>query len=66
MFSRNGKKLVLSGLSNLDEVSKVFVESEEPKIILGLLPNEWVIMGCCSDGLEHTGQDFQAEMLLIA
>ena len=31
-----------------------------------LLQSEWVIMGCFSDGLEHTGQDFQAEILLIA
>ena len=33
---------------------------------VALLPSEWVIRGCFSDGLEHTGQDFQAEILLIA
>jgi S1-C subfamily serine protease len=33
---------------------------------VALLQSEWVIMGCFSDGLEHTGQDFQAEILLIA
>ena len=31
-----------------------------------LLQSEWVIMSRFSDGLEHTGQDFQAEILLIA
>jgi hypothetical protein len=34
--------------------------------LLALLPNLWVIRGCFSDGLEHTGQNFQAEILLIA
>ncbi len=34
--------------------------------ILALLQSEWVIIDCFSDVLEHTGQDFQAEILLIA
>jgi hypothetical protein len=40
--------------------------STGPISILALLPNEGVIRGCFSDGLEHTGQNFQAEILLIA
>ena len=35
-------------------------------LIKALLPSEWVIRGRFSDGLEHTGQDFQAEILLLA
>ena len=34
--------------------------------ILAQLPSEWVIMDCFSYGLEHTGQDFQAKIRLIA
>jgi hypothetical protein len=30
-----------------------------------LLQSEWVILSRFSDGLEHTGQDFQPEILLI-
>ena len=30
------------------------------------LPSEWVIVGCFSDGLEHTRQDLQTKILLIA
>lgn len=30
------------------------------------LQSEWVILDCFSYGFEHTGQDFQAKILLIA
>jgi hypothetical protein len=35
-------------------------------LFLALLPSEWGMMGRFSDGLEQTGQDFQAEIFLIA
>lgn len=39
---------------------------EPKKIFLAHLQSEWVILECFSYGFEHTGQDFQAEILLIA
>jgi len=54
-------------LVDITEDEKEYViKADLPEVKGAQLPSEWVIMDCFSYGLEHTGQDFQAKIRLIA